>query len=62
MNSEREKIERQIYALLKEINIELSFGSPEKANQLRNRISILESEKQKLRAEHDSPQSDGGSR
>jgi hypothetical protein len=46
--NEREKIEREIFKLQRDVNIHATFGNPEDVNQLRDQIADLEREKQTL--------------
>lgn len=41
---DRKAIQRRIFDLRKAINVELGFGSPERANQLLDEISALEAQ------------------
>jgi hypothetical protein len=47
--SEREKIERKILKLYRDMNVQASFGNPEDVNLLRGEIAELERQKQNLK-------------
>jgi hypothetical protein len=42
MSEDRQAIEKEIFRLRRAINVELTFGSPEIANRLRDQIGDLE--------------------
>ena len=51
----REEIDRQVFALLRRIDLQLRFGSPEEANRLRDQIGALERQKNNLKPERNAP-------
>jgi hypothetical protein len=59
--SEREKLERQIFSLLREVNIEASYGRPERINWLKAQIALLQSRLERI-GQRERRQKQGGCR